>query len=351
MNVAAQRTTAQRIARPLAGKPADLVRWMGAVQAQDYGASKWAVGLRLAGAAVSDTSVARAIDDGSVVRTHALRGTWQLVAAEDVRWMIAVVAPTVIAKAERRHRQLGLDERTFDASRKLLARALRGVHLTRAEIGEVLERGGISVEGQRLPHLLGRAELDGVICGGPRRGKQDTWALLDERVPPSPSSALARDEALAELARRHLQSRAPATLADFTWWSGLRAADARAGYEAAARTIRPPRASAPAHDAHLLPAFDEYLVGYQDRDAQLDPAHAERLNAGGGMLGPCVLVGGKVVGTWSRTLARASVSIEVATFARIGAQAKHAIEEAAHRYAAFVGYFVTAIDFRNSLRL
>jgi hypothetical protein len=347
--IAARRLISQQIACPAFATARDLVAWLGAVQAQDYGAAKWAVGLRLAGAA-TDASVERAVDDGAVLRTHALRGTWQLVAPADIRWMLELVAPRLIASYASRYRELGLDAATFRCGTAALAKALGGGdHLTRAELASTLEGAGISTAGQRLAHLLQRAELEALVCGGARRGKQFTYTLLENRAPDS-HARLKRDEALAELARRYFRSRGPATIDDFKWWSGLAPAEARAGLESVKSMlassvidgrahwhdkdvvpmIRPPAAS-------LLPAFDEYLIAYRVRDAVLDPKHAKRLNAGGGMLGNCVVLDGRVIGTWRRTLARATVAIVLDLFEAPTRRAHQAITAAAQRYSAFLG--------------
>ncbi|HZA14334.1 MAG TPA: winged helix DNA-binding domain-containing protein [Myxococcaceae bacterium] len=323
--------------------------WLGGVQAQDYGAAKWAVGLRLPEGA-TDSSIEEALTAGAILRTHALRGTWQLVSPADIRWMLALVSPRVIARFATRHRQLELDEATFRRSNTAIERSLRQGHdLTREEIAAVLNRTRISTVGQRLAHLIARAELDGVICSGPRRGKKGTYALVDQRAPTSPR-ALSRDEALAELARRYFRSRGPATIADFTWWSGLPPSDARAGLESVraglvsdvvdGRTYwasdEPARRSrSPA--AYLLPAFDEYLVAYRHRDAVLDPTHVKHLNAGGGLLGPCVVVDGRVIGTWRRSLERSTVTVELNLFDKPRRTLGSAVSAAAVRYAAFLG--------------
>jgi hypothetical protein len=345
--IAARRLVAQQIARPTFKTPRDLVAWMGAVQAQDYAAVKWAAGLRLAGA-VTDAGIERAIDEGAVIRTHALRGTWQLVAPADVRWMLDLVAPRLIASYATRYRQLELDAATFRRGNAVLAEALRGgAQLTRGELASAYEAAGIATTGQRLAHLLQRAELEALICGGARRGKQFTYTLLENRAPGS-LPRLERDEALAELALRYFRSRGPATLDDFKWWSGLAPAGARAGLDAVkpllASTVLDSRAywhdkeavaEARSSAAFLLPAFDEYLIAYRDRDAVLDPQYVKRLNAGGGLLAPCIVLGGRVIGTWRRTLARATVAIELDLFEGVAPREQQAIAVAARRYGAF----------------
>ncbi|MFL5308377.1 MAG: winged helix DNA-binding domain-containing protein [Polyangia bacterium] len=351
--VAAHRLAAQGIARHPYADPAGLVGAMGAIQAQDPAGARWAVAIRLGGRGLTETAILRAIETGAIVRTHAMRWTWQLVAASDLHWLLPLVAPVLVRRAARRFRELDLDERTFRRSRAALERALAGgAHLTRDELSAALDAAGISTaDGRRLSHLLGRAELDGVIGSGAPRGKAATYALLETRAP-RPATPWPRERALAELARRYFRTRGPATLADFVWWSGLPPAEARAAVQqvepelaretiAGQATWRDPDASpagrAALAGAYLVPPFDEILVAYKDRAALLDPAHARRLNAGGGMLAPAVLLGGRVVGIWRRTLARAEVAITIYHFDRLTAADRDAITAAAGRYAAFLG--------------
>ncbi|MBK7862106.1 MAG: AlkZ family DNA glycosylase [Archangiaceae bacterium] len=294
---------------------------LGAVQAQDWLASRWALGVRLAGQ-VTEADV----ESEGVVRMHALRGTWQLVALEDVRWMLGLVGELEVKAATSRHRGLGLDEKVFAKSHRALEAALRDGPRSRAELRVELGRQKLPVAS--LMHLLWEAELRGVICTGVKR---DTYALFDARIPRG--RVLARDEAAAELARRYVQTRGPATLRDFTWWSGLSAAEAKRAFppsplagEGRGEGARTARGS-----VVLLPAFDEYLIAYANRYAMLDPAYVKRLNAGGGLLNPCVVVDGRVVGTWSRTLKAKRVEVTVRWFS-----ARYDVEAAAQRYAAFL---------------
>ena len=352
--IAAQRLAAQQIARPSFSKPAELVAWMGAIQAQEPLAARWAVGLRLGGrgAAAGASAIEEALADGRLLRTHVMRWTWQLVTPADLHWMLPLVAPRLLARAARRHRELALDAKTFQRAEAAFTRALAdGAHRTRAELGAALRAAGVAPDGQRLPHLLGHAELQGLICSGAPRAKQATWALLARRAPRA-GTALTRDEALAELARRYFRSRGPATAADFAWWSGLAPVDARAGLAAVApeltsqsiagvtywRARQAPRVSPAAlADAYLLPAFDEYLVAYRARSAVLSPRDTRRINAGGGLLAPTVVVGGQVVGTWRRTLGRSVVTIALSLFGKPASQDRARIVAAVERYGAFLG--------------
>jgi hypothetical protein len=321
---------------------------LGAVQAQDYAGAKWSLGMRLEG--VTDEEVERALAERSIVRTWPMRGTLHLVAAADVRWMLALLSPRVVAAAAKRHRDLGLDEATFARGSELWASALEGGgQLTREEMYEVLEQAGISTAGQRGYHMLWRSAQEALICFGAPRGKQQTFALLDEWVPAARPKA--RDEALAEVARRYFRTRGPATVQDFTWWTGLSAADAKAAlamvegelervsvegqaYWSAGEGVE--RAEA-ATGAHLLPAFDEFLLAYKDRGAVLEERDAKRLHAGGGAFSPSVAVGGRIRGTWRRTVKRDAVVVETTPFARWTKAEREAIAAAAERYGAFLG--------------
>jgi hypothetical protein len=279
-----------------------------------------------------------------------LRGTLHYVAAEDVRWMLMLSGARTITRDAGRYRQLELDEATFAKTSRVLARALRGgQQLTRPELAAALNRAGIRTDGQRLIHLLNRSSLEGLTCYAARRGKQFTFALLDEWAPAA--KRLERGEALAELAARYFTSRGPAALQDFVWWSGLTTADARAGLEAAKpRLVREvvggqtywlapsaPPATGAKTTAYLLPAFDEYTVAYKDRSAVLRPSHAPLVNNGGGMLSPTVVVGGQVVGAWRRELKKGAVVITPSLFAKLKRPERHAVAAAAHRYGEFLG--------------
>lgn len=348
VNIASLRLINQCIARTTFVHPAETVSWLGAVQAQDYQASLWAVGLRTQDA--TEATIERALADTTIVRTWPMRGTLHFVAASDVRWMLALLTPRVVAGSARRMQQLELDEAVVARSEEVFASALQGgEQRTREEMYQLLEGAGISPSGQRGYYLLWRAAQDGLICFGARSDKQQTFALLDEWVPPTRS--LVRDEALAELALRYFTGHGPATLPDFVWWSGLTVSDARAGLEMArprlARQVAAdqtywlapstPAAGGESRSAYLLPAFDEYLVGYKDRSAVLDPSYAKRAQPGGGMLSPTVVLDGQVVGSWKRTIRKDKIGIAAVSFTPWSPAAEHAFAAAAERYGRFVG--------------
>jgi hypothetical protein len=265
-----------------------VVAWLGAVQAQDYHAAKWALGLRLKGA--TDETVERAFTTGSILRTHLLRPTWHFVAPTDIRWMLDLTAPRIHAASAYQYRKLDLDSKVFRRTRVALTKALQGGRqLTRDELRDVLAREGIAVRGlERMAHIMMSAELDGLVCSGGRSGKQFTYALLEERVPKS--KTLKRDEALAELVKRFFVSHGPATIQDFVKWSGLTTVDAMRGLEPVKAelshqvvdrraywfsTMMPSAkmktfTAAKTPIAFLLPNYDEFTVGYRNDRGAVD---------------------------------------------------------------------------------
>ncbi|MGC4119911.1 MAG: winged helix DNA-binding domain-containing protein [Myxococcales bacterium] len=345
----ARRLLSQRIASSAPSTPAQLVAHLLAVQAQAPNAARWAVGLRTG---TSEAQVQQALAEGAVLRTHAMRATWQLVCPADLRWIVALVAPRLLALAKRRFEELALPPRTLLRCWGVLEKALdESGELTRQEISERLARARLPATGTALAYVLVFAELDQRICSGADRGKQATYALLDRRAP-GLRPPLPRDEALALLALRYFQSRGPATVADLAWWAGLTAADARAGLAGVRRQLvsttvggteywqDPESAEVDSLGdarAFLLPAFDEYLIAYQNRDAVLDPAYVKRVNAGGGLLSPCVVVAGRVVGLWRSELARGQACIRVDPFVPFSAKDRRAVELAAKRFGTFLG--------------
>lgn len=345
MNIGLARFASQHIARPTFDSPADVVRWFGAVQAQDFLGALWGIGLRTKGA--TEASVEAAIARREIVRTWPMRGTLHFVAAQDVRWMTRLLTPRVIAGARSRYRQLELDDAVFARSAQAAERALGGGSIRRDALYEVWNRAGIATDGSRGLHLLGYLAQTGVVCFGHREGKQHTIALLDEWLPPARD--LGRDEALGELARRYFTSHGPATVHDLAWWSGLTVTEARTGVDNAgtalasetvgARTFwfAPSRAARTSSAAFLLPAWDEFTVAYRDRTDILDPKFATRVNAGGGVLKPVIVRRGQVVGIWQRTIGKRGVVVRPSFFARPDRAARAGVEVAASVYGRFLG--------------
>ena len=361
-SIARRRFARQHLIAPQLRSAVEIVRVLGAVQAQDYPNAKWAIGQR--GKGLRDTDIEQAFARGELLRTHVLRPTWHFVLPEDVRWMLELTGPRVKASTASYDRTLGLDAPAFRKSQSILERTLRdGNQLTRAELRHAFQRGGLEVpSGQHAGNLLLRAELDRVVISGARRGKQFTYALFDERVPTAP--ALGRDEALGALASRYFATRSPATVHDFSWWSGLAMADARRAIEIAGRALahevfdgrnyhsarHTPRAARSGRIAHFLPNYDEYFIGYKDRSA-----FAERLGGAvtktqlDALWGHVLFVDGQMVGGWRRAPDTSDVVLRL--LVTLTTRERNLVLQAGRRFAKFLGIPVH-VDFgrRRSLR-
>lgn len=345
--IAARRLRNQLIAHTGLSRPADVVSWQGAVQAQEYEAAKWGLALRMRDG-TGDAAIERAFERGQVLRTHVMRPTWHFVAAPDIRWLIELTGPRVQRVMSSYDRQLGLDASVFARTTALIERTLAGgVTLTRRELGAHLARAGVELDNVRLAHVAMYAELEGVICSGPRLGKQHTYALLAERAPRA--ARLSRDEALATLTERYFRSHGPATVRDFAWWSGLTTADARRGLEMnSARseevdgrtywTIGPaPRGRAPDRLVQLLPIYDEYLIAYRDREAV--PHGPARIGVGAGSFVTfqhALVIAGQVAGTWRTTRRSKSIGIEVFPARRLSRVEERALADTIARFERFL---------------
>ena len=348
MDIAKHRLHNQRLVGAPLDTPEAVVRWLGAVQAQDYYGAMWAVAQRThsADAGLLD----RAFDDGAFLRTHVLRPTWHVVLPEDIRWMLALTAPRVKAQLASSDRKLEIDDALLSRSYALLAGALRdGQYRTRKELGAVLQQAGIEASGQRLAHLMMHAELDALVCSGPRRGKPFPYALLDERAPPAP--VYPRDEALTQLAQRYVASHGPATAHDFAWWAGLTVTDARKGLEAlaphiervsmdgkvywACEPLTPVEVEEPV--VHLLPNYDEHVVAYKDHGPSLDPRAPRALDGWGTALtAHLIVLNGLVVGGWRRSVEKEYVLVTMNLLVTLNASEKAAVERAAEDYGRFL---------------
>ncbi len=351
-DIAHARLANQRLTETTFTTPAEVVAWLVAVQAQDYAGARWALGLRLP--PTTDAAIERAFDAGLILRTHVLRPTWHFVAPDDIRPLLALTAPRVHQANGSVCRQLGLDAATLRRGAEVIARALDGGRaLTRDELKIALDGAGIAAgrperAGQWLAYVVMYAELEGLIVSGPRRGKQFSYMLLDERAPGR--RTVARDEALVEVARRFFAGHGPATAADFANWSGLTLSEARQGLDAAAGQLnsetvegqtywfadapRPPRAPSPT--AHLLSIYDEYTIGYKDRRAIVSPEDGARLATMGNALQNVIVIDGRVVGTWRRTVAKTSLVIELNSFRVLSEEERAAVEVAGQKYSEFL---------------
>lgn len=348
--IARRRLLNQRIVAASNTSAEDVVTTLGAVQAQDFPSALWAVGLRWPGSGLAE--VQQAIARREIVRTWPMRGTLHFIPARDARWMLELLTPRIIAGMATRQKQLELDEATFGKARKTFTKLLQGgKQLGREAMIQAVEEPGKATPGQRGYHILCRLAMEGLICFSEHDGKEPRFALLEEWIPAFRS--LDRAEALTELAKRYFTGHGPATLKDFIWWSGLKAGEARAGLEGAAPGLVeetfsgtgywqgasiPAAAAKSLQRVQLLPAFDEYLLGYQDRSAVLSPAHAALVVPGGnGMFLKTIVVDGQTAGTWKQVQKARGISLSLQPFAATKAIPAAALKAELKRYAAFMG--------------
>jgi hypothetical protein len=351
--IRAARLANQRLVPPHAASAPELVAWLGAVQSQDYVGALWALALRHPEA--SRPALHDLVARGEILRTHVLRPTWHFVAPQDIRWLLGLTGARIRRAMASRERDLGMDQALVHRSFDVLIRALGGGRsLTRAELGAALTQGGVDWRADLsvLSHLVSAAELAALVCSGPPRGALHTWALLDERVPPT--APRPPDEAVADLVGRYFASHGPATLTDFAWWSGLTIGDARRGLAAlgsrfASATLDDltywfepaamDSASIPAPadgSVLLLPNYDEYVVAYRARQLLLPPVIAHRPEARyDPPFSNLIVIEGVAAGVWIRTVQRGQVTVRPWWFNEPSVDQVTATESAIAAYLAF----------------
>jgi hypothetical protein len=338
----------QQICETKFRSPAELTQWMGAIQSQDFGMSKWAIGMRLPGFTNSKTEAA--FNKGEIIRTHVLRPTWHFVAPADIRWMLQLTGPRIHAANGFMQRKVEVDAKLIAKSNDVLAAALEGgKFLMRNELQEALAKKKIKAETLRLVYLLMAAELDGVICSGPRIGKQFSYALLDERVP-TVKTKFTREEAMHELAKRYFASHGPATAADFAWWSGFTQKDAKAAVNSLPSSFRKETIEGseyfalsfdlpepdPARSTFLMADYDEYAVSYKDRSAIAGEANLEGEKASGNLLFyHNFVLEGKIAGTWSFSDKNKKSAVALKPLAKLSIRQKKLLDDATSRCLAF----------------
>ncbi len=337
----------QNILAPDFSTVKQLVGWMGAIQSQDYQMAKWGIGLRVKDS--TETFVEEAIDNAEIIRTHILRPTWHFVTARDARWMMSLTAGEVYKKSGTYFRQLELDARVFKKTNKILEQLLRnGNHLTRKEIVEHFDKAGIKTVDLRTTYILFKAELDMVVCNGIRRGKQFTYALFDERVPPAKS--IDRESALAKLSKIYFTSHGPATLRDFEWWSGLLLRDARTGLESIRKELHsvnisnrefwycePKTSGKKTYSVELLPAYDEYTISYADRTDVLDKKYSKEVLLRNGIFSPVVVINGQIEGVWGKTEKKNMIHLQPKMMSPLSEANRKKLQTVARLYGKFLG--------------
>lgn len=351
----------QMIAGSVYHTPEQVVKKLGAIQAQDYMQAVWAIGLRSPGTKLAD--IERAIVERKIILTWTLRGTLHFVPAEDVKWMLQLSAPRLVSQTKRRMAELGLDDQTLERCREIIVAALKGgKQLDRSALLQLIEEEGIHTGNQCGYHMLWNSAYQGLICFGPMNGKQQTIVLLEEWVPDC--RELSYEKSLQELALRYFTARGWATVQDFAWWAGITLTDARRGLEFVKSELlsediegseywMSTHRLTPADEdsgVYLLPGFDEYILGYKDRSAVLDPETAPLIVPGNnGVFLPMIVVGGQVVGTWKRTIKKKGIEIVIHPFGELG-NAEEAVLKAAERYAAFIGLPILKISISSLLK-
>jgi hypothetical protein len=345
---------ARMLNQRLWGKPFDMpeevVRWLGAMQAQEFAVAKWSVAQRTGEPDVA--AVDRAFAEGTIVRSHFIRPTWHFALAKDIRWLLTATAPRVQQLNAYYNKVQGIDEELAATSNAALAKALEGGRqATRKELAAILERAGIAeCSGVRLGYIIMRAELDAIVVSGAMRGKQHTYALLDERAPNA--IRLDRDEALAELTRRYFVSRGPATLKDYARWSSLTAGECRTGlamvrseldqeqidgrtYWFGSPSRTPKRTLSPRVD--LVQGYDEIVMSYSESKDVVAPPAAIPLYRDGHIFLHAILLDGRLIGYWRHDPPKGSVTIETSLGRPLEPVEAEALEAAVERYGRFLG--------------
>ena len=352
MNIAAKRLQSQRITSQKCDTPEQVVRWMGAIQAQDYGQAVWAIALRMKQPSLA--AVEQAIANRTILATWPMRGTIHFIPAEDAKWMIETVAHKKAMRPSWHQKLLGIDTTILNKAEKVVVSALQGGNrLSRPQLMELFEANNLPTQNQRGYLYISNLAERGIICQGPLEGKQQTFALLDEWVPHA--KKLERSEALAELAMRYFTSHGPATIQDFANWTGLGITEARQGLDPIKHLLRAEYYdeieywvskeialhTEPPHGLHLLPGFDEFILGYKDRSAVLHADHMRHIVPGNnGVFKPIIVLDGQIIGTWARTIKKTTVDVSFNVFPEFTAPEK-LLAEATSSYAAFLGLPLT----------
>ena len=318
------RVASQQLEQPRFESPKELVSWMGAIQAQEYEMAKWAIGIRLRSSSLE--TVNEALYKGDILRTHVMRPTWHFVAAEDIRWMLMLSSERIKAAVMSYAKgHFGKIEKTlFTRYLDQIGKILEGYKsLTKQEVTAELQKSGILPTIDHVNLFLTWGEVEGIVCSGIDKGKKTTYALLDERVPPT--RELCREEALARLASRYFQSHSPAQLQDFVWWSGLTATECRLAINLIKTELMTETFDSREYFIHqswkgkneslrLLPAFDEYLISYKNRTDVLPLEHHPKAFNRFGTFYPVILYNGKIIGNWSRSIKKNTIQIEMDFF-------------------------------------
>ncbi len=344
--IAGIRSANHQLTETTSAAPQQIVARFGMLQAQDFNSAKWAIGIRIRGC--TEKVVEEAFNKGEILRTHVLRPTWHFVVPENIRWMLRLSAKRIVQSMKSRDRDLGLNDEIYGNCYRMIEKVLeKDSDVTREELAKHLHAAGIKADSSQMNHIMTGAEANGIVCSGAMRGKKHTYALLEKRVPAV--KPLNKEESLAKLARIYFTGHGPAVLQDFVWWSGLSIGEARQGLESVksefvsetvdGQTYWMPAAGSglPANGSqvHLLPAFDEYIVGYRDRTAVLPAENQRKAVSSNGIFRPVVIKDGRVIGLWKKATSGKKV-ITVEPFEAIDDTTQGMIDKAAERFRAFL---------------
>ena len=322
-------------------KPCQIVEHFGMIQAQDFNSAKWAIGVRLS--ECTEELINESYNKGEILRTHVLRPTWHLITPENIRWMLELSAKRIIRSMKSRDSELGLTDEIYAKCYRIIERALEKEDcITRDGLVNVLHNAGMKVNSSQLYHVVTGAEATGIICSGVLCDNKYTYALLEKRVPAA--KPLTKEESLAKLARIYFTGHGPATLQDFVWWSGLPVSEARHGLEAVrsafvSETVNEQEYWMPDIDfmpsvvstLHLLPAFDEYIVGYKDRTAVITSENHKKAISSNGVFRPVVVKNGRVIGLWKKTNSRKK-AIAITSFEPVDPETQQQIDRSAEKF-------------------
>lgn len=312
MNITGIRLLNQHLNSPIFDNPTDVVRHMGAMQAQEYRMMRWAVAMRTK--KPSSSSFKKAFDNGSIVRLHLLRGTWQLIAGEDYWWMLDLcgLKSTAVINGWMKANKISIPENEYLYIREILCSTASDLgSATKEDFATALATKGITMDNHRLSYHIRMAELSGKLCSGELLPMKASYSLSESKIPSTP--AIDRDEALRKLARKYFQSHSPATFEDYLWWSGMNVSDCRKGMELLGNELRKI-----AHDGRefyllegcrikgntkgqtiLLAPYDEYIIGYKSRDLSIPANYVAKVHSQNGIFFPVILHDGQTIGNWS----------------------------------------------------
>lgn len=319
------RLVSQKLYKTSPISPQEIVKHLGAMQAQDYSMAKWAIGSRCDS---TEAVIEEAINSAEIIRTHILRPTWHFVSAEDIYWMLDVSAPQVKRFTASAAKKYGYDAKKLDQTNSKIEKLLSGNnHLMRDEIMHELDIKKTSSADFLSAAIMMNAELDGLVCNGRMKGKQITYALLEERVT-KPKSKLTKEEGLAKLALKYFVSHGPASVLDFSWWSGFSPTICQNAINAIKLRLNSIEIGGQIYwfgtdssdennfreSVHFLPAFDEILIAYKTREVSILQEHQSKTFTNNGIFKPIILENSKVIGMWKRTIKKDHTKIETQFF-------------------------------------